>query len=80
VGREGLSQTLIMAGVAVIGVNGGRGVEPVFRFTPTYAAKFAAAIVLFGAGMHYLDSGRKQADFGRMVTGAILALASLLFL
>jgi hypothetical protein len=53
---------------------------PAIRFTPQYAAKFAVAIVLFGAGMHYLVSGRKEADLGRMITGAVLALASLLFL
>jgi hypothetical protein len=72
-----------MAGLATFaapGSGGGHGVEPVIRFTPQYAAKFAVAIVLFGAGMHYLTSGRKEADLGRMITGALLALASLLFL
>lgn len=62
-----------------LAVPGGH-VEPVIRFTPQYAAKFAVAIVLFGAGMHYLVSGRKQADLSRMITGAVLALASMLFL
>lgn len=56
------------------------GAQPVIRFTPQYAARFAVAIVLFGAGMHYLVSGRKEASLGRMITGAVLALASMLFL
>ncbi|MDE2141484.1 MAG: hypothetical protein KGJ84_03625 [Elusimicrobia bacterium] len=68
-----------MAGLALVAVPGGT-VEPVIRFTPEHALKFAAAIVLFGAGMHYLTTGRKEADLGRMITGAILALVSLLFL
>jgi len=50
------------------------------RVTPQYAARFAVAIALFGAGMHYLVSGRKEASLGRMITGALLTLASLLFL
>ncbi|MFI5345286.1 MAG: hypothetical protein ACHQ51_02815 [Elusimicrobiota bacterium] len=70
-----------MAALAVyVPGGGGRGVEPVFKFTPQYGAKFTVALVLFGAGMHYLTTGRKEADLGRMITGAILALASLLFL
>jgi len=68
-----------MFGFATMAVPGGH-VEPAIRFTPQYAAKFTVAIVLFGAGMHYLVSGRKEADFSKMVTGAVLALASLLFL
>lgn len=56
------------------------GVTPVFRLTPRYLLKFSVAIVLFGAGMHYLVSGRKEASLNRMITGALLALASLLFL
>jgi hypothetical protein len=48
--------------------------------TPKQGLKFAAAITLFGAGMHYLVSGRKEASLDKMITGAVLALASLLFL
>ena len=69
-----------LATVAVPGPGVGHGVEAVFRFGPRYAAKFAVAIVLFSAGMHYLVSGRKEADLSRMITGALLTLASLLFL
>lgn len=68
-----------MAGLATMAVPGGT-IEPVIRFTPKAALKFTAAIVLFGAGMHYLTTGRKEADLSRMITGAVLALASLLFL
>jgi hypothetical protein len=78
-GREGVAKTLAMPGMASVAVPGGR-TELAVRFTPQYAVKFAIAIVLFGAGMHYLVSGRKEADLGRMITGAILALASMLFL
>ena len=56
-------------------------VEPVFsNIAPHKAAKVAVAVALFSASMHYLVSGRKEADLGKMMTGAILALASLLFL
>ena len=48
--------------------------------TPQRALKFGVAIALFGAAMHYLSSGRKEADLGKMIAGAILALASLFFL
>lgn len=58
----------------------GGAATPAIRLTPQYVGKFAVAIVLFGAGMHYLVSGRKEADLGRMITGAVLTLASLLFL
>jgi hypothetical protein len=53
---------------------------PTVSMTPLRALRFSVAFTLFGASMHYLVSGRKEADFGKMVTGAVLALASLLFL
>ncbi len=53
---------------------------PTFRLTPRAALKWAAALTCFSAGMHYLSTGRKQADFGRMLIGAILVFLSLLFL
>ncbi len=59
---------------------GPSGPVPAFELTPKFALKWAAALTLFGAGMHYLATGRKEADFGRIVTGAILTLASLAFL
>jgi hypothetical protein len=54
--------------------------ELAVKLTPRYVLKFAVAIVLFGAGMHYLVSGRKEANLNRMITGALLTLASMLFL
>ena len=78
VGRQGGAQALSMP-AASLAVPGGR-TELAVKLTPQYAAKFAVAVVLFGAGMHYLVSGRKEADLGRMITGAVLALASMLFL
>jgi len=56
------------------------GPKLVVAMTPQRALKFSVAFTLFGAAMHYLVSGRKEADFGKMITGALLALASLLFL
>ena len=53
---------------------------PAIVLTPKYGLKFAAAITLFGAGMHYLVSGRKEGDLGKIITGALLALSCLLFI
>jgi hypothetical protein len=55
-------------------------VEPAIRLTPQRTLRFAAAIAVFGAGMHYLVSGRKEASFNKMLAGAVLTLASLLLL
>jgi hypothetical protein len=55
-------------------------VQPVIAMTPKQALKFSVAITLFGAAMHYLVSGRKEANLGKMITGALLALASILIL
>ena len=61
-------------------VSAGPEVIPVIAMTPKRALKFSVAFTLAGAAMHYLVSGRKEADFGKMITGAVLALASMLFL
>jgi len=53
---------------------------PLVRLTANTILRFAMATVLFGAAMHYLVSGRKEASMGKMFTGALLVLASLLFL
>lgn len=55
-------------------------IVPDLALTPRYGLRFAAAITAFGAGMHYLSSGRSRADFGRMIVGAALTIASLFFL
>ena len=52
-------------------------ISPFINVTPKVAGRFALAVVLFCAAMHYLVSGRKEASFGKMITGALLALASL---
>jgi len=52
----------------------------VARLTPKTMVKFALAVALFGAGMHYLVAGRKEANFSKMLTGALLVLACLLCL
>ena len=46
------------------------------KFSPYVVAKGTASIILAFIAMHYLVTGRRQANFGRMVTGALLALAS----
>jgi hypothetical protein len=48
--------------------------------TPQRALRFSVAFTLFGASMHYLVSGRKEASLNKMITGAILAFLSLLCL
>ncbi|MFI5363178.1 MAG: hypothetical protein ACHQ49_14520 [Elusimicrobiota bacterium] len=53
---------------------------PHVSMAPLRALRFSVAFTLFGAGMHYLVTGRKEGDFGRIATGAVLTLASLLFL
>ena len=53
---------------------------PEIAMTPRRALKFSAAFTLAGAAMHYLVTGREEADFNKMITGAVLALASILFL
>lgn len=52
-------------------------VSPAIALTPKTVGRFALAIVLFGAAMHYLVSGRKEANVSKMITGALLALASI---
>lgn len=52
-------------------------VPPILSVTPKTVGRFALAVVLFGAAMHYLVSGRKEANLGKMIAGALLALASL---
>jgi hypothetical protein len=53
---------------------------PAISMTPQRALRFSVAFTLFGASMHYLVSGRKEANLSKMITGAVLALASMLFL
>jgi hypothetical protein len=56
------------------------GVQPAVQVAPKTVLRVAGAIVLLSMSMHYLATGRKEASLQRMITGAILALASLLFL
>ncbi len=56
------------------------GPHAVISLTPKQGLKFSVAITLFGAAMHYLVSGRKEGDLNKMIAGAVLALASMLFL
>jgi len=70
----------VLALVVVSPPGGSSAPLPVFSLTPKYALKWAAALTFFGAGMHYLTTGRKEADFGRIATGAVLTLLSLAFL
>lgn len=50
--------------------------KPWIAVTPQIALKVAASTVLMATGMYYLTTGRRDADTGRMIKGAILALAS----
>lgn len=58
----------------------GAGRAATVSMTPQRALRFSVAFTLFGAAMHYLVSGRKEANLSKMITGAVLALASMLFL
>jgi hypothetical protein len=58
----------------------GTQLTPTITMTPKRALRFSAAFTLFGAAMHYLISGRKEANLNKMVTGAVLVMASLLLL
>ena len=52
-------------------------IKPWLTITPTVMGKVALSTVLISSGMYYLVSGRKEGNFSRMVTGAILSLVSL---
>ena len=49
-------------------------VKPWLTVTPRVAGRLALSVVLMATGMHYLVSGRTQANVSRMITGAILAV------
>jgi hypothetical protein len=53
---------------------------PAIRLQTQTMLRAAAAIALLGMAMHYLVTGRKEADVSRMILGALLALASLVVL
>ena len=61
-------------------ISAGTQLTPTIVMTPKRALRFSAAFTLFGAAMHYLVSGRKEANLNKMVTGAVLVMASLLLL
>lgn len=67
--------------ITVVHETAGKAAQTPFTgLTPKYVGKFSIAVMLFGMSMYYLATGRKEADMGKMITGAVLALASLLFL
>lgn len=52
--------------------------QPWLNITPKVAFRVSGATVLISIGMYCLVSGRKSADLGRMWTGAVFCLLSLL--
>ena len=66
-----------MGGVGTASLESSSKATPWLNVTPGVMGRTALSITLMAAGMYYLATGRKEADFGRMVTGAILSLASL---
>lgn len=50
--------------------------KPWITVTPQIMGKAAFSIFLMMAGMYYLVTGRREADMSRMITGALLTLAS----
>ena len=53
-------------------------VEPWLDITPKIALRVSAATVLISMGMYYLVTGRRNAELGRMWTGAVLCLLILM--
>ena len=51
-------------------------VKPWLTLTPQVMARMALSVALMAIGMHYLVSGRKEANVSRMITGALLTVAS----
>ena len=49
--------------------------KPWLNVTPSMMERMSLAVPLLAIGMFYLVTGRQQANFGRMMTGAILSLA-----
>jgi hypothetical protein len=50
--------------------------KPWLTLTPQLVSRTALSIAMIAIGMHYLVSGRKEADVKRMITGALLTIAS----
>jgi len=52
--------------------------KPWIKMTPQALGKTALSTVLLAIGMFYLTTGRKEANLSRMITGAVITLASVL--
>lgn len=50
--------------------------KPWLNVTPTMMERMSISVPLMAIGMFYLVTGRQQANLGRMMTGAVLSLAS----
>ncbi len=50
--------------------------KPWISLTPAVMGKSALSVVLMCIGMFYLVSGRRDASASKMITGAILTVAS----
>ena len=47
------------------------------NLTPVLILKVAGSTVLMATGMFYLATGRREANMGRILTGAVLTMASI---
>ncbi len=52
------------------------GPKPWITVTPIVAGRMALSTVLMVTGMYFLATGRRDANVSRMITGAILSVAS----
>ena len=52
------------------------GAKPWLLVTPRVAGRMALSTILMMTGMYYLVTGRRDANMSRMMTGAVLAIAS----
>jgi len=51
---------------------------PELQFTPQVIFKFAGGVMLATAALYYLAKGREDKDLGKMLTGGVLAVLSVL--
>jgi hypothetical protein len=69
---NGLQSTTTLTGT----ISMGNGKLPTITASASTYWKFGVSAVVGLLGMYYLSAGKKQADFGKMVLGAGLTLAS----
>jgi hypothetical protein len=75
-GSPSTSPVTGIAGMPATPTVANTGTLPTFSASASSAWKFGASSIVGLLGMFYLAAGKKQGDFGKMVLGAGLTLAS----